>query len=272
VENKIPEIFFKEYFNQLSPKTFYFLCKLYQHDSLHYQDDLKTKIFDTHQEMETACSELIANNIVMYEKIYNKKKGYVKYTLSYLQEDKIFEILYNVNVRKKSHNVSEKYIENILAKFSDRVRDKLKKLIEGTIIYYSKFRSTIKTKLIYDLLLPFFDVQDNLISKTCDICANDKHYGKRPIQYIHVILKNLKEDKKAVSFKDEGLDYFRQKKEEGDKRFGVKIASGKVDDNIAYKAILQCKDFKELNRLYKMGVRILKEEGKEIVIYDWCKI
>ena len=266
---KILEIFFKKYFDRLSPKAFYFLLKLYQHSCLRYEDDLKTNVFDTYQEMEAACTELVDNGIVTYRKIYNKKKGYVKYTLAY--ENKNFEVTYNVRQRRKSHNVTEKYIENILAKFSERVRDKLKKLIEGTIIYYLKFKPTVKTTMIYDLLLPFFEVPDSLISKICDICATEKYYGKRPIQYIHAILRNLKEDKKNTYFKEDNLEYFRQKKIENEKRLGVKIASGKVEESIAYKALTQCKDYKELNRLYKIGARSLRDEGKEIVTYDWLQ-
>ena len=118
----IPKIFFKKYFNQLSPKTFCFLIKLYQHyldSSIVYYQDLKGQIFDSHQEMEEACSELIRNNIITYEKIYNKKKNHIKYTLEYLDEKKVFVILYNIKVRRKGHNITEKYIENVLSKFDE---------------------------------------------------------------------------------------------------------------------------------------------------------
>ena len=224
--------------------------------------------------MEQAFSDLEENGIVTCSKVYNKKKDYEKFILTYLQEKKTFEVIYYRKARQKHHNITEKYIENVLSKFSDRVREKLKKLIESTIIYCSKFRSEVKTKTIYDLLLPFFDVSDSAIVKTCDICTSEKYFGKRPLQYVHVVLKNLKEDRnyKESEIKSKSLDKYKQQQEESERRLGVKIASGKADDNISYIAILKCKDFKQLNKLYKIGAKILKEEGKEIVTnYDWVQ-
>jgi hypothetical protein len=212
----IPRIFFKKYFYILSPKTFCFLIKLYQNyldgSAVTYQD-LKEQIFDNYQDMEEACAELIKNEIIMYDRVYNKKKNHYKYILTFIPENKIFEVIYTIKARRKYHNITEKYIENILSKFPERTQKKLQKVIEGIITYYLKFKSTVKTKVIYDLLLPFFDVEESVICKVCDIYVN-KHYEKKPIQYVHAILRNVKQEKKTTDYKTESLDYFRKKKEE----------------------------------------------------------
>ena len=221
----IPRIFFKKYINQLLSKTFCFLIRLYQNyldgSTITFQDLKEEKIFDNYKEMEEACAELIKNNIILYNRVYNKKKNHYKYYLEYLDENKTFEVIYNIKVRHKHRDITDKYIENFLSKFPERVRDKLSKVIEGVSAYYLKFRTTIKTKLIYDLLVPFFDVDEHIIIKVCNAYLN-KYYGKTRIQYIHAILRNEKENGKKNSFKDESLEYFRKKKEEIRRRMANK--------------------------------------------------
>jgi hypothetical protein len=270
----IPKIFFKKYFYELTSKTFCFLIKLYQNyldGAVAYYHDLKDQTFDSFQEMEEAYAELIANNIITYNRVYNKKKSCFKYIIEYKDEPITFEVVYQIKPRKKGRNISEKFIENTLSKFSERVREKLKKMVEGTVAYYLKTRSTVKTKKIYELLLPFFEAEDAVICKVCDIYVN-KYYSKKPVEYIHGILNNVREDKKEI--KNESLDKYKQEQEESERRLAIKIVCGKVEENVAYKALLQCKDFKELNRLYKIGTRYLKENDRANEIstnYNWIE-
>jgi hypothetical protein len=57
---------------------------------------------------------------------------------------------------------------------------------------------------------------------------------------------------------------------------GLKLVCGAVLDetqkcSLSYKAMLSMKDFKELNRLYKLGLQLSKDETVKLQKYSWLE-
>jgi hypothetical protein len=183
-----------------------------------------------------------------------------------------------IKIRRK-RSVSEyleKYIERVVSSFSSqRLIEKVTELISGHIKYLLAEKGKIELQDIKNLTDPFFEVPQLIVEKTCDIYITN-HYAQKPAAYIHGILRKLNEEKDNKNEKDDvktlSLKQYRHEFDESNKQLAIKIALGQIDDNRAYNAYIKIKDFKGLNRLYALGVKILLDQKRDTEIkkdFDW---
>jgi len=298
----IHKVFLNRYIYQLSSQAFCVLLRFYKFylnnresgksvSIPFYTFQKEILVNDNHEECESIWLELDKWDLI---KRYYKQGFYElnlteinRYNIEEFGKDneskkerfKIFVKQRKKKIQRKKNNAHLKnYIGMITSRFSNkRIREKIQKLIDGHSEYLVKSKNKIELKDIRDLFGPLWKISDNLIEKVCDVYNNNtKYYGKKSEKYIHGILRNVlkQNDEKETKFKYENLDEFKKKKEDSDKKFALKIAKGDIKDNISYKSYLELKDFKGLEKLYNVGIKLLKEQGNEKEIfkdYEWLK-
>jgi len=286
----IPRTFLEEYLKLLNPDSFCTLLRFY----LFYLDNkekgldvsIPSFVFQKHilisddkDKTEYAWGELSYWNLVkriysqnVYELNVGKINGSNEKFRIVLKDD-------GIKIRRKRNleEYLEKYIERIVSSFSNpRLSEKISELIAGHIKYLLGEKGKVELQDIKFLTDPFFEVTQIVLEKTCDIYITT-HYAQKPAVYIHGILKKLQQEKtdKTVE-KDDikvlGLKQYRLEFEESNKQLALKIALGETQDNRPYQAYLKIKDYKGLNRLYNLGVRLLIELKRENEIkkdYEW---
>lgn len=297
----VHKIFLNRYLYQLSPQAFCVLLRFYKFYLNHYLENGSSFPFytfqkeilvnDNHEKCEEIWAELDKWGLVKRD----YKQGFYELNLSEIEEYNIKEIgeegwskgiKFKIYVkhrkkkiqRKKNNVYLQNYIGMITSRFSNkRVKEKIQRLIEGHVKYLLSQKNKVELKDIRDLFGPLWKISDNQIEKVCDIYNNnEKYYGKKSGKYIHGILRNVQKQKddNPTKFKYDNLNEFKKKKEESDKILALKIVKGEIKDNISYKSYLELGDFEGLKRLYKIGIKLLKEEKKEEEIfknYEWLK-
>jgi hypothetical protein len=287
----IEKSFLEEYLNLLSPDSFCILLRFYFF-YLNSKDkgsdiSIPSSVFQKHilvsddkERTEFAWGELSYWNLVKrtygqnaYElnicKIAGKSDCWFKVTL----KDQGFRL-------RKHRNVADylqKYIDRIISSFSNpRLAEKVNEVINGHIKFLLAENGRAELQDIKFLTDPFFEVSHLVLEKTCDVYIAN-YYAKKPAQYIHGILKKIKSEraeKEDTSQKTLTLKQYRQELDESNKGLAIKIASGQVQDNKSYLAYLKLKDFKNLNKLYQVGIKCLTEENRNSEIvrnYDWIE-
>lgn len=296
---QIPKVFINRYVNQLSPSTFCILTRLFRfyldnegkrEITISFSDFEKEILFDNnHEQIKNIWTELSWWDLV--KRIY--KENIYELNVTKIRDDNKDFLNNNIEVKKKKFRLKivgkqikkerldvkpqiADFVNKFVYPYSKRIQEKIKRSVSGFIEFYLKEQNTVK---IYDIskpLLMLLETDDNVIEKVCEIYNNSESYGKVHSNYFIGILRNINKDKAKIKqkkdFKKRSLEKYEKIREESDRKFGVKIASGNVNDNISYQAYLELKDFDGLRKLYTIGVEILKKQKKEIFTnYDWLK-
>jgi len=186
-----------------------------------------------------------------------------------------------IKIRRKRNlnDYLEKYIDRIVSSFSNpRLSEKVAELISGHVKYMYGEKGRVELQDIKFLTDMFFEVPQIVLEKTCDIYITS-HYAKKPAQYIHGIMKKVQDERSDKNLEKEdvktlSLKQYKQEFDDSNKQLAIKIVLGQVNENRAYQAYLKMKDFKGLNRLYSLGVKILTEEKRNNEIkkdYEWIE-
>jgi hypothetical protein len=291
MSNDVSRSFLDEYLKLLSPDSFCTLLRFY----FFYLDNkekgldipIPSFVFQKHilvsddkNRVEFAWGELSYWNLVKrtyiqnaYELNTGKINGTNEKFRVTLKDD-------GLKIRRKRSVTGylDQYIDRIVTVFSSqRLVEKVKELISGHIKYLLAEKGKVELQDIKILTDPFFEVPQIIVEKTCDIYITS-HYAKKPAGYIHGIIKKLQEEKEEKNDKDDAktlsLKEYRREFDESNKQLALKIVLGHIVDNRAYQAYLKIKDFKGLNRLYALGVKLLLEQKRENEIktdYEWIE-
>ena len=264
-----PNIFFNVYQYRLTPESFIVLLNLYRffrtNQSFASFEKLKKDILNSDNNLENIFVELESEELFMLRKIQD---FYVIEGGEKTDKGFVLKIPYKKLIRKKvGHSIFFKeYIERISKKFDNGLKFKIRKLLEGYAVYFLKTYKKVEIKDMQPLVALFWDCPEYILDSLCD--NYQKHYGKKGLPYIKGILNNIKYQEMVLNKKS--IDRYRTEKEDGERILGLDIALGNTE-NISYKIMLKAKNFKKLNQLYNIGIKILKETNRinEIKIYDW---
>jgi hypothetical protein len=291
--NEIKKDLIEEYLKLLSPDSFCTLLRFYLFYLNNKEKSLDISIpsfvFQKHilisddkNRIEFVWGELSYWSLVkrIYDKnIYELNIGKL------LNNNECFRITLNDQGLKirKNRRLNEnliKYIERIISGFSNpRLSEKVNEVINGHIKFLLSEQGKVELQDIKYLTDPFFETSDLVLEKTCDIYITS-YYAKKPAQYIHGILKKVQNEKTEVENKNNNspktlmLKQYKQELDESNKTLALKIATGQVKENKSYLAYLKSKDIKNLNKLYKIGIKMLIENNKASEIfkdYDWIQ-
>lgn len=289
----IPREFLEQYLKLLNPDSFCTLLRFFffyfDNKSKGLELSIPSYVFQKHilvsedkERVEYAWGELSYWNLV--KRTYGQNAYELNIGMFFNNEEKFKLTLTDDQIKiRRKRNISDyldKYIERIVSSFTNpRLSEKVAELISGHLKYLYAEKGKVELNDIKTLTDPFFDVPQIVLEKTCDIYITS-HYAKKPVQYIHGIMKRVQEQRSEKTSEKEdiktlSLKQYKQEFEESNKQLAVKIASGQIEGNRAYDAYIRSKDFKGLNRLYVLGCKILIEENKEKEIrkdYDWIQI
>ncbi|MDD5649697.1 MAG: hypothetical protein PHF86_04655 [Candidatus Nanoarchaeia archaeon] len=292
VEGVIPREFLEQYLKLLSPDSF---CTLLRFFFFYFDNKEKgneisipSTVFQKHilvsddkDRVEYAWGELSYWDLV--KRVYGQNSYELNIGKIFNNEDKFRVSLTDdgIKIRRKRNlaDYLQKYIERIVSSFTNpRLSEKVSELISGHIKYLYGEKGRVELQDIKFLTDPFFDVPQIVLEKTCDVYITS-YYAKKPVQYIHGIMKKIQEERSdkptdKEDLKTLSLKQYKQEFEESNRQLAIKIASGKIQDNKAYQAYLRTKDIKGLNRLFEIGCKILIEENRSSDIkkdYDWIQ-
>jgi hypothetical protein len=264
---------------------YFFLKKNVNEISISYQEfQNEILISEDKEQIENAWSFLMLYGLVernyvqkMYElnvtKInadsgIDKKERFKIYVKSKLEPKRI-------NRKRNIKIIVDNLANKVLLQYDGELREKYRKLIYGVFEYVARKNGKVDLTDLTFLIRPFNDVSKEALEQVCDI-YNEKHYGQKSSHYIHGILKNVLENKivrkATIQNQKNNLAKYQKQKEQSDLTLGVKIALGKIEGNVSYNAYLKSKDFDGLNTLYKLGIKKLKEDGRQSEIvtdYPW---
>jgi len=292
MQDVIPRDFLEQYLKLLSPDSFCTLLRFFffYFDNKEKGADISipSSVFQKHilvsddkERVEYAWGELSYWNLV--KRTYGQNAYELDIGKILNSSDKFRVSLTDdaIKIRRKRNitDYLDKYIARIVSSFTNpRLAEKVSELILGHIKYLYGEKGKVELQDIKNLTDPFFDVPQIVLEKTCDIYITS-HYAKKPVQYIHGILRKVQEERSDKSTEKEtvktlSLKQYKTEFEESNRQLAIKIVLGHVQDNRAYQAYLRTKDFKGLNRLYMLGCKILIEEKREQEIkkdYDWIQ-
>jgi len=282
--------FLEQYLKLLSPDSF---CTLLRFFFFYFDNKEKGSeisipsyvfqkhilISDNKDRIEYAWGELSYWNLV--KRIYGQNT-YELNVGKLLESNEKFRVVLTddgIKIRRKRNlnEYLEKYIEKIVSSFTNpRLSEKVTELISGHIKFLYGEKGRVELQDIKFLTDPFFEVPQIVLEKTCDIYITS-YYAKKPAAYIHGILKSIHEERQDKTVEKEdiktlSLKKYKQEFEESNKQLAIEIALGQIENNKSYQAHIKLKDFKRLNKLYLMGVKILKEQNREQEIkkdYSW---
>jgi hypothetical protein len=180
------------------------------------------------------------------------------------------------------------FIDNMLKKFPHYLEEEVGYLLCGVQAYLLKEKNRNleidDVKFIYDL---FIRESDEDVYYVCVTYNDEDVHASHGIGYIKGILEKHKEYLRTRNNEVSEKEVERQKrrdlerkilaayaaqKEEGDRLFGIEIASGKISGNRSYDAYVKLKDFGGLRKLYDIGCKELSKMGRETEIvnkYGW---
>lgn len=289
-QDVISREFLEQYLKLLSPDSFCTLLRFFffflDNKKKGLDISIPSSVFQKHilvsddkERVEYAWGELSYWNLV--KRVYGQN-SYELNVGAILNTNEKFRVSLTddaIKIRRKRsvNEYLEKYIERIVSSFSNpRLSEKVSELISGHIKYLYGEKGKVELQDIKFLTDPFFDVPKIVLEKTCDIYITS-HYAKKHAKYIHGIMRKIQEERsdkttEKEDFKTLSLKQYKLELEESNKQLAIKIASGNIVDNRAYQAYIRRKDFENLNKLYRLGCKILIEENREQEIkkdYDW---
>jgi hypothetical protein len=290
----VHKVLFDKYIHLLSAEAFCTLVRFYQFFLNNYQQegkdaDVHYSVFkklilshDDHELNEEIWAELDYADLIKRAHKYNiyelnLSKINLENNTEKNQKFRIHLIGSHDKFRRKRglETMLNNVIERFISRYNDKLKEKLRILINGCVEFLTKEKGKAELNDINFLLRPLLDVTDKMLDELCDI-YNEQHYGQKPPQYIHGILKNIiKTETKAKgskTFKEENLEKYRKQKEESDLEFGVNLALGKTENDESYQSYLDLKEFDDLKRLHKMGSNELEKSGRSDEIfrgYNW---
>lgn len=294
---QIHKVFLDRYVYQLSANAFCTLIRFYRFylDNKDKGKDLpipintfqkQILISDSQETCEEVWSELDQMNLV--KRFYKQNIYELNLTEISSESGEEMKSRFRIHVSGKSKisrkkNVSvhlAPFIERVVTKISNkRIAEKFREMIKGNVEYFLNKEGRVHLRDIVFLVNPMQDIAEDVLERVCDIYNADVNiYGKKHPKYIHGILRNIENEKanskRKIEVKSKSLQKFVQKKEESDINLGIKIATGQIQNNIAYNAHLTLQDYNGLKRLYELGVKCLTEQNRndEIVSnYQWLK-
>jgi hypothetical protein len=126
------------------------------------------------------------------------------------------------------------------------------------------------------LLTGLVKYDSTVLERVCNRYITDvKISGKRGLKYVLKMAEGISSDDNAPKIDEQLSERMASKrKEEGELKFAVKLATGKIDDSLIYKRLLKTNEISKLNYLWKKGMLQLRSEGRLDEIdkgYDWLE-
>jgi len=299
---EVERIFFEKYINDLSSDAFKVLLKM-----LYLA---KTSDNDVSIRSNRSLRRIIGVNIAYADSIWNElvtnelviKKERKKKTIFILNSKKIrsdnqqfvesIGEIRNLQVTILGIEEQTEVIDiNIISE--DTVARKVKQMFESTEPallteitktanllrqYHIDREKTFKFSDLGKFLLGLVSLDSNIIQETCYRYNNDARIaGMRGFRYVLKMAQGIKSDKESTKNKNvtniKGKEEVEERTREGEKKFAIKVATGKAEDSMIYKRLLK-DDINKLKSIWQDGVDLLSADNRDDEIfnkYDWLK-
>jgi len=299
----IPRVFFEKYINELSSDAFKVLLKmLYLAKTSSNDVNIRSnRVLRRIVGMNTAYADSVWNELIKYELVIKKER---RRRCTYILNSKKIK-LDNNEFESDMRNLQvtifkskeESAVDSLEASTDEAISKKIKRTF--TNVSNSLFDELVKTAQLVrkhnvdrekrftsidlgHLLAELVKYDSSVLEEICYRYNNNpKIAGMRGIRYVarmaqgvELDLKNQGKIKHQKNITNEhSKEETEKRKNEGERRFAIKVATGNVKDNIMYKNLLK-QDVNILVDIWKKGVAILKDENRESEIndkYEWLQ-
>jgi hypothetical protein len=298
---EVEQIFFQSYINLLSSDAFRVLLKML-YLSRQSDNDINVRSVRSLRKiigLNTTFADSIWNQLLEHKLITKKERGSrIIYSLNgeKIHEDNLQYVKGHEAPRNISVTVynSEQKFTNVVTFSDDDIKDKitavfgdvseslilsLVKMINLLKKYYIDREKRFRMGHLIELLTGLVKYNNIVLEKVCNrYITNPKISGLRGVKYVLSTAEGIAEDMSNTPEKiDEQLSEKNavKRKEEGEIKFAIKLATGNVDDSLIYKRLVKVNDVNKLNELWKMGADKLREEDRFEEInksYEWLNL
>jgi predicted transcriptional regulator len=294
----VERVFFESYINILSSDAFRVLLKmLYLSRQTH--NDVKVRSMRSLRQivgLNVSFADSIWNQLIEHGLVNKKERGSrVIYTLNgtKISEDNaqyiesqaaprdISVTVFNseqkfTNVVTFTDDELKEKIESVFGNVSDSVIPKLVSMINILKKYYIEREKRFRMSHLSELLTGLVKYDSTVLERVCNRYISDvKISGKRGLKYVLKMAEGISNDDNAPKIDEQLSERMASKrKEEGELKFAVKLATGNIEDSLIYKRLLKTNETDKLNHLWKKGVMQLRAEGRLDEIdegYDWLE-
>lgn len=296
----IERVVFEKYINELSNDAFKVLMKMMYL--------AKTSENDISIRSNRLLRRLIGMNVTFADSIWNElitaelviKKERQNRTIYILNSKKIrsdntqFEgpglrnlrvtIFNTEQAEVLDHTVlADEIIDKKIKQIFNNLDESLSKSLMTTIQLLKKYHTDRDKKFTLSnlgaFLIGLVQYNNKILRKVCDKYNTNKEIaGLRGFKYVLRMAQGMNIEKKDS--KDEVDDAItikeaEKQKEDGERKFALKVATGIADSSIIFAKLIEQKQYEKLKHIWQKGTEILKEKGQEEKIYnnyDWLKL
>jgi hypothetical protein len=286
----IEKLIFEKYIHELSDSTFKVFLKVIWLSRK--TDKVKVRSHRMLKKLLCICNntELVWNELVHACLIIKKeRKTYSTYVLNSKklkeecgQDFKIKIVIFQKtefelkNVDSVGDEVIVKMIKT--AKIDNILVPQVFKLLMNVKKYHLEKDKEFLLKDVGRILFILVKYDSKVIIETCNrFNTNEKLAGFRGIRYIAKMLEGIDNEIKQIKIINEPCDDKKvevdSRKQEGEKKFAIKLAIGDVENSIIYKRLLKS-NVEQLQTMWQIGIEELKKSNRENEIfydYDWLK-
>lgn len=295
LSSAIEKLIFEKYIHELSDSTFKVFLKLIWLT----RKTNKVKVRSHRMMKRLLCiynnTELVWNELVHVGLVTKKeKKTYSVYILNSkkLKEECGQDLKIRIVIFQKTEfelkqvdSVNDEVIVKMIkaAKIEHILVPQVFKLLMNLKKYHLEKEKEFLLKDVGRILFIIVKYDSKVIIETCNrFNSNSKLAGFRGLRYIAKMLEGIDNEMKQVTnvnidnvaIKEDKKKEVDTRKQEGEKKFAIKLAIGEVENSIVYKRLLKA-DTEQLQSMWRFGVEELKKDGREDEIfyeYDWLKL
>lgn len=288
-------VFFENYINELSSDAFKVLLKM-----LYLS---KTTDRDISIRRNRALRRIIGMNIVYANSIWKElvdrelvicreKKSSITYTLNSqkIKQDNsefsdeqfrdlsvtVFKINENVQV-DPSQPLSDDAIKNKIKQIFENIDtvflNDLTKTVQLIQKYHVDRQKRFRLSHLGEFLVSLVKYDNKTIRHVCcKFNENKRIAGNRGFGYFLRMLQSISIERPEFKIDEKIIE---KRKEDGERKFFIKIATGKITNSVIYKQLIDGNKIEQLKELWQNGVEILKSENRANEIYsdyDWLKV
>jgi len=298
----VQRVFFEKYINELSSDAFKVLLKmLYLAKTSNNDINIRSNRVLRHIiGMNTAYADSVWNELIRHDLVIKKERRrrciYILNSKKIRLDNEEFDSdVRNLQVtifklkqdntdssEVPSDEVIGKKIKRTFTNISDSLFDELVKIAQLVRKHNVDREKRFTTIDLGHLLAELVKYDSSVLEEICYRYNNNpKIAGMRGIRYVarmaqgvELDLKNQGKIRRQKNVTNEhSKEETEKRKNEGEHRFAIKVATGNVQDNLMYKKLLK-QDVDALIDVWKKGVTILKDENRESEIYnkyEWLK-
>jgi len=297
---KVERIFFEKYINELTSDAFKVLLKmLYLSKSsdndinIRSNKSLRRVIGINIAYADSIWNELVANGLIIKKEqkkktifILNGKKIRTDNKKFVESIDEIRNLKVTILGLEEQHEIKDNISEEEVAQRVKRVFKKiepalLEEIIKTANLLRQYHISQEKIFTFSDLgcfLIGLINFDSEIIKETCYRYNNNSRIaGMKGFRYVLKMAQGINNDKESIKKKnitnEKGKEEVEERTREGEKKFAIKVATGKAKDSVIYKRLLST-DKEKLKKIWDEGASILLKENKKNKIYDkydWLK-